>query len=508
MKIIEGQKNNRLKKLVWIGCCGVVLALVASNFMMLRQAGETANEVQLSKERQLVEQEFRNQLHMHALDQSQISHWDDALVALEEEVDQEFVEEEIAFWLYRDFDIHMMVLVDPENQSRVAVYEETILEPQKGQKAIDDNMDLVIKARETLSEFLAAQTVPITSFEGIHHPVRSDQPIYATGLRKLNGVLSTVVAQVLVPDGDYPMPTGTPRVLLTFKPVPKSSLNRIGDKLHLEDFALVVGDRPSSEQASKRLGAVPGEGSVWAVWKAGNPSSDIWQAALPIFALAFLAVAAVLARIGWRFGMTVEKLQSSEEQNRFLALHDALTGLPNRLHFDHELEAIVAEGKQERCAILCMDLDRFKSVNDNFGHQAGDMVLKTIAERLSDRVGDTGLISRVGGDEFIILLHDHLDKDSVLFLCDQLIEEACIAIDVPGGMAQVGASIGVAWWPDDALTVKSIIRSADDALYSSKEKGRGTVSCASRLRRKDDQTEADSAVNPIDQLRDEVAKVG
>ncbi|PLW74808.1 hypothetical protein C0081_22990 [Cohaesibacter celericrescens] len=151
-----------------------------------------------------------------------------------------------------------------------------------------------------------------------------------------------------------------------------------------------------------------------------------------------------------------------------------------------------------------MDLDRFKAVNDTFGHQAGDVVLTVISERIAKRVGSNGMAARVGGDEFIILLHDHLEKDDVLFLCDQMIEDVSIPIDIHGGTAEVGASIGVAWWPDDALTVKSIIRSADDALYCSKENGRGQVSCASKLRR--DVDKIPSSSNAVDLLRDELSQ--
>ncbi|PLW75396.1 sensor domain-containing diguanylate cyclase [Cohaesibacter celericrescens] len=502
-------KQKELKSYVWIACILATLAFLSSNIIMLKIASNTADDVQLAKQMQLVEHEIENQYFMHARDQSQISNWDDALKALEEDVDLEFVKSEIADWLFSDFDIQMSIVVDPKNMPRVAVYEETILDPSKAQNAIDQNIDLVNKTREKFVDYLSAQTVPIENFSGIHDPIRSASPIYAAGFRHFNGQISTVVAQVLVPHDDYPMPSGTPRVLLTFKPVTQANLSKINQKLELENFELRIGGMPSNEEKQVlKLSEVPREGAIYASWHHTKASAYIWKMAYPTFGLALLISLLALVFVGRKFATTVEQLQRSEEQNRFLALHDSLTGLPNRLFFDRELETIIAEQKQDRCAILCMDLDHFKAVNDSFGHHAGDVVLKTISDRLSTIVEESGFASRVGGDEFIILVKNHLDKDSVMYLSDQLIEEACKPIEIPGASVQVGASIGVAWWPDDALTVKSIIRSADEALYYSKEKGRGTVSCADQLHNTGDQLKANSDQTVIDQMRDATSRTG
>ncbi len=120
-----------------------------------------------------------------------------------------------------------------------------------------------------------------------------------------------------------------------------------------------------------------------------------------------------------------------------------------------------------------MDLDKFKAVNDTYGHQAGDAVIRTIAGRVADIIGDKGMAARVGGDEFIILLRDGLDENSVMMLCDNIIDSVCEDVVFDNGRAAVGASIGVAWWPDDAMTAKTVIRSADEALYRAKSNGRG-----------------------------------
>lgn len=492
--------------IVVAACAVIFMAFAVSDFYLINRASTIADQVRLQNEQALVQQEMQNQVTLHAMDQSQISHWNKAFEAVQGDVDQDFVQEEIADWLWRDFSIRLTIVADGQDRAKVAVYEETILDQSEGQPALDQNIDLIKKARQTYLDYLAAQTVPVTGFNGIHHPVRSASPIYVSDVRKINGKLSLAVAQVMVPEEDLPMPGADAHVLLTFKTISEAGIARLGNKFKLEKVSLSEGTTEDPAVASLKLASLPTGETIYVSWKKGAPSRAIWQQTSSILSLIYVAAGLVLALIAVRFRRMVVELKASEEQNRFLALHDALTGLPNRLFFDRSLEEIIAQGKQDRCAILCLDLDRFKAVNDTFGHQAGDVVLKTISDRICERVGDHGMVARVGGDEFIVLLYDNLEKYNVLFLCDQLIEEVCIPIDVPGGTASVGASIGVAWWPDDALTVKSIIRCADDALYRSKEKGRGTVSCASKMRRKVDQREETLSTSPVDQLRDEIAR--
>jgi len=109
------------------------------------------------------------------------------------------------------------------------------------------------------------------------------------------------------------------------------------------------------------------------------------------------------------------------------------------------------------------------------------------------------MAARVGGDEFIILLRDKLDRTSVLARCDRMIASLCEPIDFDGGVARIGASIGVAWWPDDALTSKNIIRSADEALYRAKDNGRGQawLACDSAGTGSNDAEPAKASSGPV-----------
>ncbi|MDB5699471.1 MAG: diguanylate phosphodiesterase [Alphaproteobacteria bacterium] len=160
-----------------------------------------------------------------------------------------------------------------------------------------------------------------------------------------------------------------------------------------------------------------------------------------------------------------------------LAFHDALTGLPNRAVFASSLATIVdkAEADAEPIAVLCIDLDGFKAVNDVYGHPAGDELLVAVAQRLRATAGDAGLVARLGGDEFAVIQIGGSQPGHAGALSERLLNalEQMFAID--GQEVRVSASIGVAVFPANARTPAELIKYADLALYRAKAEGRGIV---------------------------------
>lgn len=166
----------------------------------------------------------------------------------------------------------------------------------------------------------------------------------------------------------------------------------------------------------------------------------------------------------------------AEAQVEHMALHDALTGLPNRRQFQERLsqELATAQRHGSHFAVLCCDLDRFKTVNDTFGHPAGDTLLCTLADRMrrSLRRGDT--IARLGGDEFAIILRGRSNPHGVNAAAQRLIEIVGQPLDIGGHITTVGISIGVAIGPDDGDQADTLFKNADIALYRAKDAGRQT----------------------------------
>ncbi len=164
-----------------------------------------------------------------------------------------------------------------------------------------------------------------------------------------------------------------------------------------------------------------------------------------------------------------------EERLQHLAYHDPLTDLPNRTHFrdrlDHEIA--IAHRHGNRLAVLFIDLDRFKLINDTLGHEAGDRVLIEIANRLRQAVRNVDTIARISGDEFTVILTDLDSPDPVSPIADSLIANLQRKVVIQDHDLFIGASIGVSLFPDDGEDAETLVKHADTAMYHAKERGRG-----------------------------------
>jgi len=160
-----------------------------------------------------------------------------------------------------------------------------------------------------------------------------------------------------------------------------------------------------------------------------------------------------------------------QEKLERLAHYDPLTTLPNRALFFDRLENAVARARREdrRFALLFIDLDGFKAVNDRFGHDAGDFLLFEIAKRLRSAIRDSDTAGRMGGDEFTVLLENIAKVDDAAAVADKIRAALVEPAAVPSGeKVTVGASIGIAVFPDDGADGESILKAADSAMYAIK----------------------------------------
>lgn len=166
--------------------------------------------------------------------------------------------------------------------------------------------------------------------------------------------------------------------------------------------------------------------------------------------------------------------KATEETIRYQATHDALTGLPNRSLFGQQLEEalVTAQSQGVRLAVVFLDLDRFKLVNDGLGHTAGDDLLIAVAKRLAVSIGEHDVVARMGGDEFILILQAPSDVDDVRPRIKRILEAVRPVFQIGGQELHVTASIGVSLFPDDGRNADQLLKSADVALYRAKSAGR------------------------------------
>lgn len=181
-------------------------------------------------------------------------------------------------------------------------------------------------------------------------------------------------------------------------------------------------------------------------------------------------------------GTDITAQRRADEDTSRLAMFDSLTGLANRAAMSKLLDTTLSTFKQQKrtCAVLLLDLDRFKQVNDTLGHPAGDQLLKHVALRLTRAVDKRGTVSRIGGDEFQILLPDCDDRGRLGALADNIIASLSQPYSIEGSRCIIGASIGIAISPFDGMESEDLIRGADLALYAAKGGGRGRFRFFSR----------------------------
>jgi diguanylate cyclase len=190
--------------------------------------------------------------------------------------------------------------------------------------------------------------------------------------------------------------------------------------------------------------------------------------AMSVALVALIIVGAGLASRG----IDTRTRTASEEQLRFNALHDALTGLPNRRQFNEALSAYFAGGAASgQLSLLIVDLDRFKPVNDSYGHPVGDEVLRRIARRLKAAANGDSLVGRLGGDEFGVLART--GEAAALALAERVVDVLARPILLDGNVMEVGASVGVAHAHLHGASATELTQNADVALYAAKEAGRG-----------------------------------
>ncbi len=178
--------------------------------------------------------------------------------------------------------------------------------------------------------------------------------------------------------------------------------------------------------------------------------------------------------VGVFHDMTEIKLH--EEQLRYQAHHDALTGLPNRVLFHDRLGVAMAHARRDenKVAVLFLDLDNFKRINDSLGHTVGDLLLKEMAVRIGRCLREIDSLARYGGDEFIVLFEGVEQEEDVLRAAQRIIEELVPGVSVQGHDFYVTVSMGIAFYPEDGQDQDTLIKNADTAMYRAKESGKNT----------------------------------
>jgi diguanylate cyclase len=187
-----------------------------------------------------------------------------------------------------------------------------------------------------------------------------------------------------------------------------------------------------------------------------------------------IGISALDAHAAVHTAKIADSLQFANEQLRNLALHDSLTGLPNRVLLEDRMAQALMRAERNRgaFALMFVDLDKFKPVNDSFGHRVGDDLLKAVGRRLTGSVRKSDTVGRTGGDEFVIVLHELKEATDAAMVGRKVLEEMSRTFFIEGQELDISCSIGISVYPENGKTVATLMANADAAMYHAKRTGR------------------------------------
>ena len=462
----------RLSSLIFAYTAGLILLFALALAYVGQRSSAEADRQAYSLDIALFDNTLNNRFALLARDQHSLAAWDGYLRGRSADTGG------LIGTLWYQFGHDRAILVDPDG--KVTTYaREGELNAEPGAFSLDADMRLLVdRALKHFAEARAeaggdAGQVSGNVFEGAFQLIE-DQP-------------AMVSAMPVLPAGATD--AARPAVLISAKFIDGDLLEYLDSQLSFNALHFNV-NPPDGLPPTHKIITTPSGNPIGAfLWQSRYPGAAIWSVVFPLIVgvAVVLALAALVA--ARQLGTMTNLVESSERRTRHMSRHDALTGLANRLRCGEELKAAVDALDSQPFAVFAADLDRFKAVNDTYGHAAGDVVIRTVARRLAETVGDAGLVSRTGGDEFIILIRAHTDRAFLETLAARIIAAVPQPISVETGAGQetqtdVGVSLGIAQAPDCGRAGADVMRAADEALYEAKEAGRGiAVFAADRLLR-------------------------
>ncbi|MBX9777108.1 MAG: EAL domain-containing protein [Xanthobacteraceae bacterium] len=263
-------------------------------------------------------------------------------------------------------------------------------------------------------------------------------------------------------------------VVMSVKMIDSDVLAEIASHLQLRNLRQVNAEPIAPGDYAFKLNDSQGQQIATFAWTPTRPGAEIVNSVIPFVAVALAGFALLAALVLGHMRRTAATIASGESRLRHLALHDPLCGLPNRIFFGERLEVVIADVLKGSppAAVLYIDLDHFKDVNDTLGHPIGDELIRAVTQRLTHTVRDNDLVARIGGDEFAVITAGGSDHSTLLNIANRLIAAICAPYTITNQTIVIGASIGIAVVTDKIAGTADIMRHADMALYRAKNEGR------------------------------------
>jgi diguanylate cyclase (GGDEF)-like protein len=432
-----------------------ILATVVGG--ILHFSTSRSDELAVGRQQRLVQIAIHQSIDDIATDQEASTYWDDAVLRLNQRpLDLDWIDNNLGVWFHTYYKHDEAYLLDPADRPVYAMQNGIRARAPSFSRVSEAALPLALALRKRLAVSHVAPEGSIGKTVGLSEiAVVAGRP----AIIRLKPVVSE--------KGKVPQRPGREYLHVAVRYIDGSFLDKLSSLYGI--------DRPRFSWKPAGSAASPVRNSKGKLigyigWSPFEPGEQVEDQMVPALFVALFAIGIIISLLLARIWRSRMELEASRAQAQHLAFHDSLTGLPNRALFDDRLEH--ALGRREReVAVLLLDLDRFKNVNDTLGHQAGDALIREFALRLAGLVRDGDTIGRLGGDEFGVIIEEAHGAD-VHRLARRILGEVGRPFEIVGSQIYVGVSIGVAMSSEAGRERLEIVRKADIALYRAKEGGR------------------------------------
>jgi diguanylate cyclase (GGDEF)-like protein len=463
---------RRLTRVIGVAITFFGLVLLA----IIAHTGWSANQLATEQERTLLENALNESIARALNEQKSVAWWDDPVVKITDEaIDLEFTDANFGVFLTETYAHDEVYILNAADRPLYAFAHEERLDPSSFEERRPALEALIAEIRRgDRSRLRPRPDIIGESMDRYHILIPAQSARWAGHIVSVDDKPAVVAGMTMVPNTDMTLLKGTPNVLLSITYIDDAFTSEIGHSLLLNDLKLVPQPAKADGVVFEPFVGDDGTPVGYLSWTTRRPGQRLLTVILPLVAFGVLATGLLSSTILRRLRRASEKLAQREAQARHEAKHDALSGLPNRVHMVEKIDSFLQdrllETHDNRAVAAYVDIDRFKDVNDTLGHEAGDQLIKLVAQRLLNCLRTNDFLARFGGDEFVILCAPAGPDASTV--AERVAQAFSLPFSIKGQNVRVTASVGIAIAPENGVTADELMRHADIALYEAKDQGR------------------------------------
>jgi diguanylate cyclase (GGDEF)-like protein len=419
----------------------------------------------LERETALVTRAIDRQITEIPYAQESVAIWDDAIAYTKLKFDKPWIDNNLGVWMYDYYGFDGVAVIGTDD----TVLYTMVAGEAPAPELFSDNWPVLGPMVAELRQAIASGALADYEAE------RSTSYPRVLDIKTISGGPAVVsVMPISSQTGDIEQTVGTEYLHLAIDYLDASFAEVLARDYKLEGARFVGAAAAAQDRASYPVFDRTGRVQAMFEWRPSRPGTEMLNQTGPALAIAFLVSAVLVVALVNRLWESSAALEDERRDAKHQAAHDPLTGLPNRTQFEQRLGEALADRRagRDQVALLLLDLDRFKQVNDTLGHHAGDDLICAVGQRLRELAGPGDELARLGGDEFAVIHTSPDGRSSALSLASAIIEAVREPFDVSGSEAFVGASVGVVIAGDDDEDQRELTRKADIALYEAKAAGR------------------------------------